>query len=397
MRSCCRKGLTGRVASLCQASWQDQSCGRWGLSGDRKDRGRRIYYAFSVAYEMDILKVVLEEIYPVVDVIILQESRHTWGMGFAQEKPMYFRQLHQKHFAKYLDKIRYQEYNFSAVTHCTPEYVGGIPTTVSKECRWHQQWHARNSLELGAHDIRPQDVFVVADLDELLSREFLAALKHCEVHPEMEQPGGGCSKVVALTFGHKYTFDCTAQRPAGHFHPDITMGKCVFFFGPEELRMNYGSDWTQPHKLEYASLYRPQDIRGTPYLEGMREVERVGAIKHRVVGPVGWHLMSFLSPYQLLYKQYLRSGPSAPDLGNRLFTDGWKDSDIAALRTRMARCDDRADVFSIDAWGCMPLPHIVREEPEKWRHFIELVPDEEYPDDYGLLTDIRAFLDTRHA
>ena len=117
-----------------------------------------------------------------VDVIILQESRHTWGMGFAQEKPMYFRQLHQKHFAKvgrhssgrwstrrntlpdrspcpapvqYLDKIRYQEYNFSAVTHCTPEYVGGIPTTVSKECRWHQQWHARNSLELGAVSAHP--------------------------------------------------------------------------------------------------------------------------------------------------------------------------------------------------------------------------------------------------
>jgi hypothetical protein len=49
-----------------------------------------------------------------------------------------------------MDKIRYQEYNFSAVTHCTPEHLGGIPTTVSKECRWHQQWHARNSLELGA-------------------------------------------------------------------------------------------------------------------------------------------------------------------------------------------------------------------------------------------------------
>lgn len=147
------------------------------------------------------------------------------------------------------------------------------------------------------HDIQPQDVFVVADLDELLSREFLAALKHCEVHPGMEQPGGQCSKVVALTFGHKvsvllgaelasgvtvqtlpasttapvsqtevvvgawtrqYTFDCTSQRPAGHYHPDITLGKCVFFFGPEELRMNYGTDWTQPHKLKYARQYRPQ-------------------------------------------------------------------------------------------------------------------------------------------
>ena len=73
------------------------------------------------------------------------------------------------------------------------------------------------------HDIRPQDVFVVADLDELLSREFLAALKHCEVHPEMEQPGGGCSKVVALTFGHKVSvrfaisalaLSCACQRVA---------------------------------------------------------------------------------------------------------------------------------------------------------------------------------------
>jgi hypothetical protein len=56
---------------------------------------------------------------------------------------------------QFLDKIRYQEYNFSALTHCTPENVGGIRTTVSKECRWHQQWHARNSLELGAVRTHP--------------------------------------------------------------------------------------------------------------------------------------------------------------------------------------------------------------------------------------------------
>ena len=65
------------------------------------------------------------------------------------------------------------------------------------------------------HDIQPQDVFVVADLDELLSREFLAALKHCEVHPGMEQPGGQCSKVVALTFGHKVSVLLGAELASG--------------------------------------------------------------------------------------------------------------------------------------------------------------------------------------
>lgn len=54
------------------------------------------------------------------------------------------------------------------------------------------------------------------------------------------------------------------------------MGKCVFFFGPEELRMNYGSDWTQPHKLKYAIQYRPQV--DAPRRCGMRLASRRDAI-----------------------------------------------------------------------------------------------------------------------
>jgi hypothetical protein len=73
---------------------------------------------------MDLLSVVLEEIYPAVDHIILQEARHTWGQGFTKEKPLYFQQFARKHFARYLDKIRYQEYDFNSIKECTPEATG---------------------------------------------------------------------------------------------------------------------------------------------------------------------------------------------------------------------------------------------------------------------------------
>jgi hypothetical protein len=57
-------------------------------------------------------------------------------------------------------------------------------------------------LENSAGDIREQDIFIVSDLDELVSREFLVALKNCEVHP--------------ITFGH---------YPITFGHYPITLGQ----------------------------------------------------------------------------------------------------------------------------------------------------------------------------
>uniref|UniRef100_A0A7S0MY41 Uncharacterized protein n=1 Tax=Pyramimonas obovata TaxID=1411642 RepID=A0A7S0MY41_9CHLO len=369
-------------------SWGEMSCSRWGLSGEWKPRGRKIYYGTNLANEMDLLSVVLEEIYPVVDHIILQEARHTWGQGFTKEKPLYFKQFARTHFAKYLPKTRYQEYDFNSISECTPEATGGVPEIPSRACKWQQQWNSRNHLEKSAGDIREQDIFLVSDLDELVSREFLLALKNCEVHREMEAPGGKCTKINLLTFGHKYNFECTAARPAGHFHPDLTLGKCMKMIGGEEIRSYYGADWNTPHKLAYSQKYRPQEVSCVRNDNGeVKNCHRTGTVPGKALGPAGWHLMSFLSSEQLLFKQYTRAGPQPPDANKH----GWSQEDLAAIVEKKDACNERSDIFRMDSWGCMPLPHAVRENPQRWRHFLHHVPDNEYPDEFGTMRMIHDF------
>eukprot|EP00959_Pyramimonas_sp_CCMP1952_P396844 8314960-Pyramimonas_sp.AAC.1 len=105
------------------------------------------------------------------------------------------------------------------------------------------------------------------------------ALKNCDVHREMETPGGKCTKINLLTFGHKYNLECTAARPAGHFHPDMTLGKCMKFIGGEEIRSFYGPDWNNEFKHTYTKNYRPQEVSCTRRDNGeIANCHRVGTI-----------------------------------------------------------------------------------------------------------------------
>lgn len=57
-----------------------------------------------------------------------------------------------------------------------------------------------------------------------------------------------------------------------------------------------------------------------------------------------------------------------------------------------AGCNERTDIYKMDAWGCSPLPHIIREDPDRWWHYVQLVPEEQYPDIFGILKHIQIFL-----
>ena len=60
--------------------------------------------------------------------------------------------------------------------------------------------------------------------------------------------------------------------------------------------MFFGPDWSQAHKLEYAAKYRPQDVHCNKALDGrLQDCALAGTVKPKVVGPVGWHLMSLVS------------------------------------------------------------------------------------------------------
>eukprot|EP00466_Bigelowiella_natans_P010015 jgi/Bigna1/90318/estExt_fgenesh1_pg.C_670055 len=348
-----------------QKEWYKEGCSQWGLTGNWERRNRRIYYSFMFADEAEILNVVLHEIYPVVDVIIILECTTTWQ---GEKKPLFFPKLNQtsKSFKPFIDKIRYIPYTFDDprtkgfLSRCmTEELAGKNWPPGMMQCRWIRQWGARDHLAVAAHDMRDHDVFVVADLDELLAREFLRAIHHCDVYPEgVPDAGDKCGRVGVFTFGHKYYFDCTVDRPHGHYHPNLALGRCLKVFGAEELKRW----WGEPKK------YWPKP-------EGLLET--------KMVGPGGWHLHSFLSTARVLWKWFSRSGRSARE-HKGVWDNRWDQSDLDTIRNQRESCNEQKAFLSFDSEACQPLPHLIREHPADWAHYIRYVPDDQIPDEFGL-------------
>eukprot|EP00041_Stephanoeca_diplocostata_P035589 m.1260503 g.1260503 ORF g.1260503 m.1260503 type:complete len:392 (-) comp24727_c0_seq12:2762-3937(-) len=95
----------------------------------------------------------------------------------------------------------------------------------------HREAHMRDViLKLWAeHGMQPDDVGVVADMDESFSRKFMHAMQMCRI-PQFE-PTQGCAgsdkpKVVAKTLNFNGSPYCIRPDYAG-FHPDAILGKCV--------------------------------------------------------------------------------------------------------------------------------------------------------------------------
>mmetsp|Transcript_7203 Transcript_7203/g.13806 ORF Transcript_7203/g.13806 Transcript_7203/m.13806 type:complete len:534 (+) Transcript_7203:36-1637(+) len=349
-----------------QRRWYEDGCDQWGLTGTWGDRDRKIYYGFMFADEAEILTVVLHEIYPVVDVIIILECTRTWQ---GEKKPLFFPKINQTSILRpYLDKIRYMPYDFdddrtkNFVSRCMDEELAGPNWPPGMmQCRWIRQWGARDRLAAGAHDIRDHDAFIVADLDELLAREFVRALRYCDVFPEGAPEGtppDACGRMGVFTYGHKYYFDCTVDRPHGHYHPNIGLGRCVKIYGTEELKRW----WGEPKK------YWPKPP---------------GLLDTKMAGPGGWHMHSFLSTARVLWKWFSRSGRSAREHRGK-WDSRWDDSDLKEIRSQRRACDEQDVFLMFDSEHCEPLPHIVREDPERWAHYIRYVPDADLPDPFQL-------------
>jgi len=340
------------------AKWYDDGCEQWNLDGEWRDRDRRIYYGFAFGGEMEVLTVVLEEIYPVVDYIIILEATETWR---GDPKPLFFASRNESHFSKYLDKVRYIPYSFDddeigpRIKNCMKNDASGIYGPGEMACRWLRQWGAREYLaDVGAKDIRAHDVFVIADLDELLAREFLRALKHCDVWPEPLH-SDKCSRMGCQVFGHKYHFSCTIAKNLGHFHPDLVLGRCLNLYGGEETRREWGKEKKYRRKPK-------------------------GLLKAKYVGPVGWHMHSFLSTAQVAWKWFSRSGRAK---------SSWTLSDLKMITDQRRRCNEAESFFMFDALACEPLPHLVRENPKSWKHYIGYVDDEQLRDEFDVESHYR--------
>jgi hypothetical protein len=175
----------------------EKRCADWGLKGDWGGRKRKLYYAFILNDELDILEIVLHEIFEAVDVIIIVEGALSFTGYY---KGLHYKQ-NEKAFAKYASKIRHVQVDFVREM---PAMLQALGHRFGWDEWEYEEW-TRHATLRGADDIGADDIFLLADVDELTSRAYLHALAHCDLDME---PAPKCEVRGVVTMGFQYHFGC---------------------------------------------------------------------------------------------------------------------------------------------------------------------------------------------
>jgi hypothetical protein len=143
----------------------DRVCTQHRLQRRPADRVPKLFYAVMFGLELDMLEVVLHEVAPVADLVFVTESSVTHSLG---HKRLLFDTAKQDRYAQFLPKIRH------LVFHPTRQYKSG----------WDIERRQRNFFlrYLKEANVSTGDIVIGnIDLDEILTRDTLIRMKHCQV------------------------------------------------------------------------------------------------------------------------------------------------------------------------------------------------------------------------
>jgi beta-1,4-mannosyl-glycoprotein beta-1,4-N-acetylglucosaminyltransferase len=131
----------------------------------------KIIDGFSFYNELEMLECRLDTMNDSVDHFILVEATHTHS---GKEKPLYY-ELNKERYAKWADKIVH------IVVRDMPFVFPNI--NYEKEEQWKNEHHQRNCIERGLEglDVRPDDILLISDLDEIFGPVFLNKVRSGEV------------------------------------------------------------------------------------------------------------------------------------------------------------------------------------------------------------------------
>ncbi|CAL5224980.1 g7757 [Coccomyxa viridis] len=137
-----------------------------------------IYDAILFNDELDMLEIRLNELYDVVDHIVLVESATTHQN---QPKPLHYAE-NAGHFSRFADKIVHVALDDLLGEHL-PEWF--TPLQVAFQNEWyHRETLFREGLHQPGKEVQIGDLVMSGDLDEIPKAEAVRALKHCEWEPK---------------------------------------------------------------------------------------------------------------------------------------------------------------------------------------------------------------------
>ena len=376
-------------------------CQRYGFSYNTENNNnkqpRRIFVGMPIADDnMETVIMQAVENYNLFHTVVFSESNRTQDgtprtLRFAKESPDW-NQLTKTHL-------------FGANTNIVVDYwLGGNDWTADTDTDttssnggkaangFDYQGTHRNSIvqNFKKAGMRRDDVALIADVDEIVSRDFIRAVQYCDIPVWRQSQNYTCfrPKVITAAINFEGSPHCITKNIG--FHPDFCIGACVEHIGdptgrivPErEYRREYGrraKGFGHPQdRGQYPAkvvpfgrypLFSGEDFRQT---EGATElsnyVKRQGQGETHQYG-ISFHIHNFFDDLEKVRNKYLTYGESQHHKGKQF------QKHICAISNMQFTCQcfrklDEYDGFRQpyeEIGGPKPI-YFLNATYRKWRH-----------------------------
>lgn len=296
-------------------------CEKYGYTyNETKKRNRRIFAGMPIADDdWDVLAIQAVENYGLFEVVVFSESNTTHTGTY---RPL--------RFPEGSDNWCRLKGLFGPPTNVIVDYFlesfPGVGTRQRESCH-------RNTLNaaLNKAGLQREDVVLVSDTDEVVSRDFMWAVKTCEI-PELEDLACAKPKIVTAAMGFELTPECIPYNNG--FHPDFISGNCWEGVGDptdrvvplRDVRREFGRRepgfGMYPPIKERIYYYESVIARGRyPLFSGadMRDVEGARGLTNFVnlTGHgtshhygISYHIHNFFTNLTVMQNKYLTYGES---------------------------------------------------------------------------------------
>jgi hypothetical protein len=379
-------------------------CARYGLQPLSKDAPpRRIFYGTMVANEnWEVLVMNAVEIHGLYHTAVFVESNTT---HMATPRKMRYYDSEEKNLLMYSGMLGKE-------TRVIFDYwLEDKPDLIFMD----REAEQRGSILKVWKDagMTPQDVGLMADVDEVFSRDFLQAVLVCDV--EQLRPGQSCQKPKVVPAAISYESSPFCFKKKEWFHPDIINGECIDGIGDPtervvplrnfnrrygERNQKYGAfDNTKyPEQVIQSGrfpLFTGSDIRtvhgdrGYPY----SQKDRPGEYETAAYG-TAFHFHNWFMDLKVLRNKYLTYAHSDKDIMQKTLSQASEDLDgfVRCMKgldnSAQPNADWRRDVYD-EGWkvkGPKPI-FFLNETYTKERHALVKKMLEEDEKVYGTSYD----------
>lgn len=219
-------------------------CERYGYPYDSsRTKRRRIFYGATLADDsFFVLQTIATEAYNLYHTVSFIESNMT-----------HTRSPREWRFKPGSDRLNLLKSMFGPNTNVSVDYFVPVPKEVLADDNRHGnnnfdwQFLQREAVlhRWKRNGMRPDDIGLLCDADELFSRDYLRALQICDV-PELK-PHQDClkPKIISTTLMYEASPECILSN-AKLWHPDAIVGECLEGIGSTDIhkpaqRIFYGN------------------------------------------------------------------------------------------------------------------------------------------------------------